>query len=1036
MRPTKLTISAFGPYGDTQKPLDFTELNGQNIFVITGKTGAGKTTIFDAICYALYGEGSGELRTDAEKLRSDFATPKDETFVELEFELKGEIYKIRRSPTQERAKQRGEGTTIKKAEAELLMPDGKVITKPKTVDSKLIEILGITKDQFKQIVMLPQGEFKKLLVAPSKDKEEIFRKIFNTYNFKKIQIKLEDRARELRKETEELRTKMGAFISNIKGEHNIINDEYMDFIKVIGDLKILIDEEEKTYKENKKELDSLKKDIDLLKEKKIEAQNEKKLLEDRDLTEKKLEELKLREKDIEEKTVILKKIDLAKEIKFKEDKNIENELKLEKRYEENINLSKVIEENKKILVSLENQVLIEESKEPKRKEITIEISKFKDIKPKILEFDKVKDLVKEKLSEQTSLIKEKEKNKKLIEESKIKKEDLEDRFKNISNLEIEKANLEKENNERNAEIVKLRDAYKIVERYEKAKTNHEEKSKDIKTKEEKYLNIKEKYEKTQDIFRKEKAGVLAKGLEENKPCPVCGSLNHPSPAILTNEAITEEALEKAKELFEKNREEWNAYLNQLEILNNNIKISKKDMDEFLESFNKSVYKDGILEEFLEKGKKVSKEIKNIEDKIKSLDEEIKNKSKLEEEVKKTISFIKGLEEKLENINNKDSILSGVIGEIKSKYEALKEEIPKDIISLEILENKILEKENELKNLELLLKKSIEDRDNSKIKLNKLESEKVQGIKIIDELKKEIEALNLEIKKDILEKGFESKEEYEKIKSFISSALKIKEDIDRYIIELNQTIGKKKDLDEKCKDLKNIDIEEVKEKLDILLDKEKDLDKLREEEISILKNNKTMLKNIEDLNSKFEDSGKEYKVIGELANTTSGKSAPYISFERYVLASYFEDIIDAANIRLKKMTNSRYKLIRKTDKAKGAGAKGLDLDIIDANTGKERDISSISGGESFKASLSLALGLSDIVQESSGGVSLQTIFIDEGFGTLDDESLEAAISTLLDLQSAGRLVGVISHREELKERIGAKLEVSSSIKGSFAKFNVF
>lgn len=1035
MRPIKLIISAFGPYGDTQKPLDFTELNGENIFVITGKTGAGKTTIFDAICYALYGEGSGELRCDAEKLRSDFATPKDETFVELEFELKGEIYKIRRSPTQERAKQRGDGTTIKKAEAELILPDGKVVTKPKTVDAKLTEILGITKEQFKQIVMLPQGEFKKLLVAPSKDKEEIFRKIFNTYNYKKIQIKLEDRARELRKETEECRTKMGAFIDNIKGEHNIINDEYVDFIKVIGDLKALIDNEEEVYAKNRNILDSLKKDIDVLKEKKIEAQNEKKLLEDRDNTEKKIEGLKIKEKEIKNKKDILEKVDLAKEIQFKEDKNNENISKLRKKEDESLELDKKIEDNKSNLVILENKVKEEEAREPERKEITVQISKFIDLKPKLTEFDIVRDSVKEKLNEQTNFKKEKDKSKKLLDELKIKKEEGENRFKNINKLEIEKFNLENKKVEKNIIIQKLRDAHKFIKNYEIAVDNHIKRSKDSIAREEKYNNIKSNYDNMLAVYMKEKAGILAKSLEENKPCPVCGSLEHPNPAIITNEDITEEALKKEKEKFEKAREEWTAYCSNLEILNNNIITSKRDMEEFLEDFDGTVYKSGLLNEVLEKGKKISLDIKEIENKIIAIDNEVKTKDKLEEEIKNTTFLIKDLEVKIDSITKNENKLSGVIGEIKSKYESLKTEIPDDIISLEILENKIIEKEKELNILENTLNKVRENRDKSIINLNKLESSKVEVEKIVKELKVEVDALDLEIKKDILEKGFESREIYEEIKAYIIMSDQIREEIDNYNIELNQAIGKKKDLDDKCKFLKNINIIEVDEKLIELINKEAELEKLREEEVAILKNNKNMLSNIESLNLKFEGKQKEYRVIGELANTTNGKLAPYISFERFVLASYFEEIIEAANIRLSKMTNNRYKLVRKTDKAKGAGAKGLDLNIIDANTGKERDISSISGGESFKASLSLALGLSDIVQQSAGGVSLETIFIDEGFGTLDDESLESAIATLIELQSAGRLVGVISHREELKERIGAKLEVSASANGSKARFNI-
>ena len=231
MRPIKLTISAFGPYASKQV-IDFEELKGRNIFVISGKTGAGKTTIFDAISYALYGEASGESR-ETDSLRSHFADDNTETYVELEFELRGEKYTVNRVPKQKKKKARGEGYTEKSADATLTLPDGKVITKVKNVTYKIIEILGITREQFKQIVMLAQGEFKKLLLADSVEREGIFRKIFNTYDFEKIQAELKDKAANLSKNRTKSKHEMEINLKNIKGEHDIVIDEYVDFPLVI-----------------------------------------------------------------------------------------------------------------------------------------------------------------------------------------------------------------------------------------------------------------------------------------------------------------------------------------------------------------------------------------------------------------------------------------------------------------------------------------------------------------------------------------------------------------------------------------------------------------------------------------------------------------------------------------------------------------------------------------------------------------------------------------------------------------------------------
>lgn len=245
MRPVKLTISAFGPYADKQV-IDFEELNGRNIFVISGKTGAGKTTIFDAISYAIYGEASGESR-ETDSLRSHFADDDVETFVELEFDLRGERYIVNRVPKQKKKKARGEVYTDRNADATLTLLDGKVITKVKAVTEKLESILSITREQFKQIVMLPQGEFKKLLLAKSEDREVIFRKIFNTYDFEKIQVELKERALKLSKNRSKSKDKIQTNLENIKGEYDIVIGEYVDFPLVIEKLKELIDRDNKKY---------------------------------------------------------------------------------------------------------------------------------------------------------------------------------------------------------------------------------------------------------------------------------------------------------------------------------------------------------------------------------------------------------------------------------------------------------------------------------------------------------------------------------------------------------------------------------------------------------------------------------------------------------------------------------------------------------------------------------------------------------------------------------------------------------------------
>ena len=322
--------------------------------------------------------------------------------------------------------------------------------------------------------------------------------------------------------------------------------------------------------------------------------------------------------------------------------------------------------------------------------------------------------------------------------------------------------------------------------------------------------------------------------------------------------------------------------------------------------------------------------------------------------------------------------------------------------------------------------------------NKLTSEqsKVKELgKSIDELTNDIKDIKASINIKLKELNFIDYEEYEDSKKYISLIDSYTLEINSYRQDIKSLKDREKDLIKKTENLKFVNLEELDCEISSKQANLKEVDQNIKEVYSLINNNSAILKEIKNVEKLISYKEEEYKVIGELSNLANGKKSPYITFERFVLASYFQEIIDSANIRLSKMTNDRFILKRKEDKGKGTSQQGLELEVYDNYTGKSRHVKTLSGGESFKASLSLALGLSDVVQANAGGISLDTMFIDEGFGTLDPESLENAINTLLELQRSGRLVGIISHVQELKERIEAQLEISVSAEGSSTKFNI-
>ena len=1040
MRPIKLTISAFGPYASKQV-IDFEELKGRNIFVISGKTGAGKTTIFDAISYALYGEASGESR-ETDSLRSHFADDNTETYVELEFELRGERYIVNRVPKQKKKRVRGDGYTEKTADATLILPDGKVITKVKNVTDKIIEILGITREQFKQIVMLAQGEFKKLLLADSVEREGIFRKIFNTYDFEKIQAELKDKAANLSKNRTKSKHEMEINLKNIKGEHDIVIDEYVDFPLVIEKLKDLLERDNNIYKTLNEEGKEVDNKLQVKNQEKAIIETNNNLIKEKEIITKALEELLSKEDEYKNKSKTIIDGKNAKEVKYIEDKLIETTKKLTKR-EEDYNLSLKNIDSLKLKQEEANKLLqIEESKECDREKLSVEINNLNKLEEKIIELDslnnKVMHLKQSAENSKLQIIN----NKKETEELKKSKEEKELQLKDIATLETKKVELESDIKAKNKTLDEVRELFKVIRSFQNTYIEHNNKAKEYKEFEVEYKKVKENYEKMDDLYKKEQAGILASKLQENEPCPVCGSTNHPNKATIKEnlKIPTKEELKVAKENLDKLEKENLEKINNLTTLNSNKTTYLEQVNNHLSMLSATLNIDKTFNsETAKVVKNLGTELKSVIDKLKDellkVIDKISLKEKIEKELNLITTTINEREQSLIKLEESEKNYTTELTQNITKIDEYKKEIPENITDLKTLNNLIEVKTKELNiSKEKLAKLRLENENLAK-KLEGENSTSKEINKSIEELKLEIANNQTNFNEAIKEQGFDNIEDYENAKLKISMVEVLEKEVENYNSELKLTKAKQEDIVNKTKDIVFMDITTIDEEIRSIQNNKKELESKLRELHAIIVGNKTILKNVENLNIEFKEIEEEYKVVGELADLANGKKAPYISFERYILASYFEDIIEAANIRLEKMTGDRFSLIRKTSKSKGAGQKGLELEIYDNYTDSSRDVSSLSGGESFKASLSLALGLSDIVQSNAGGVSLDTMFVDEGFGTLDPQSLDNAIDSLLELQRGGRLVGIISHVEELKERIDAKLEVTSTSKGSKVEFNI-
>lgn len=883
MKPLKIKISAFGPYKNCID-IDFEKLGESGIFLITGDTGAGKTTIFDSISFALFGEVSGSNRP-VPSVRSDFADNDTETFVELEFIHKNKTYKIRRNPAYERTKKRGEGTTKTGADASLEYDD-KVISGTKNVDTKIEEILGINSKQFKQIAMLAQGEFLKILFAESKDRTEIFRRIFDTDIYNQIARKLADKTRISKAELEQLKDYFAINSSNIvwkDGTESVqpkdVNELFIQetLEKLQEEIKTNSEQFEKCQGQITKQNDEnlkIDKEISIQKDKNDKIDKYQKLRDEQKMLQGKQEEIKQKESLIQKSQEITNRI-LPKEEKAKE---IVKEIQVKQKLTQEI-LKKIEDGNKREEKFKQILGLLETIKEQFQK-----YSEFKDEKTKLEE--KIKKL---------QVITNEQENKKQAEQNAKK---LEEEWEKISNETLER---EKE-------------------------------------------------------FFREQAGILAENLQENEPCPVCGSTHHPKLAIKSTSVLTKEELDNLKKKEEKSRKILTEATNKVTEINTKIETLLK---EFGEEPNVELYNNKYTE--------------------------------IKEKLEQTYNQL--------NSNYKQIMLKDILIE-KFEYDTFKESVT----------NKISKEREEFL---------------------KLQTQQEENQKQIDELLQKQEKAQNDYKNILKELGFENEEQYKKSVLNNSQIEIFTEEIEKYKTDVTINTTRLEEIEKEVKDLEKVDLTE---KIQEFNNKKQELEDMRKKQMEyhrILENNNRICKDLQENAKRLNSKIKEFTMVEDLSKIANGTvyGKRRIEFEQFVQASYFDMVIIEANKRLLKMTDNRFLLVRKECSERVSDKIGLELEVIDNYNGKRRDVKSLSGGEAFKAALSLALGLSDVIQSYSGGIVVDTMFIDEGFGSLDTESREQAINTLNQLTDNHKLIGIISHVTELKERIDKKIIVTKSTEGS-------
>ena len=1005
MKPIRLELKEFGPYKN--EIIEWDRIINEPIFLITGKTGSGKSTLFDAITYALYNKTTGGK--DIASLRTKTALDKDKTQVNFDFELSGKKYRIERILAYLKAGNKN----LTSGKVALMQYNNEklevIATKEQEVKEKIEELIGLDDKQFCQIIILPQGKFKEFLLSKSSEKKETLRSLFNTYFYQKFVEQLQEQAKKLDSSHKQKEKELITRFEQFDIEEELTKFEYLkdeNFEEILS----IIQSQEETIKIEKKELLKLERSFSKEKENFIELSKLNDKFTQLKSNKSELEELSKKEDYYSRLKLEVEKL---KELQKSKDKIIEYGTLLNK-------LSQLRKLEKDLLIDTEQYKLDIENNKKLELELNAQKTDIEELRKETIDYKFFYNNLNELNSAKTNI----EIYRKSLEELTLKKET----YKELdSSLKVAKESYLEDIEEKNIlessigklklEVLKKEQDVEKLEEYNNKLSEVNDKSVKL-TIDKKQLEELEVEKKNLDqeveLLNKNKEQEILNDfllkLHEGDDCPLCKQKIEHLPDI-HDLAVVDESIEKSLQKVNKD-------IIQLETL------IKKDEEEIgkISTFLKN------LEDTI--NFKAKEELSQLEDELKAENIRLTDISKV---IKTSEDKIKGfnreIEELSELLKNEDEIKQNHL-EAKNKIEQFEKNVK---IELDVFADYYEKIQSQVEDFDNTCNALKNNSNELLVRKTRLETEQKNNKTNLLEVSKRIESIVDNFTKSKLNKYYinlemaeEDIEELNNLEEFESQINKF-EDAKKIILN---SIEK---LEEELKELEQPDLEEGQQKLKNIESQVNDFI----EKVAILntrlENNKKLYDKIHSEYINLLESSKEIREIIAFSDVVSGKTENRKSLETYVQGYYLDLILVAGTKRLLQMTNDRYRFVRRDEKSKGGGLQGLEIEIHDIYLNSTRIVSSLSGGELFLASLALALGLAEVIQNESGGISLETIFIDEGFGSLDAETLDIALTTLIDLQSYGRNIGIISHVSELKERIRPKVEVYS--KDNYAKIKM-
>ena len=912
MRPLRLTISGFGPYAGTQE-LDFSRLGTGGLYLITGDTGAGKTTIFDAITYALFGEASGDSR-DASMLRSKYAAPDAPTYVELTFDYGGKSYQVKRSPEYTRAKTRGTGNTKQAATAELIYPDGNVVTKLKEVNTAIRDIIGLTRAQFSQIAMISQGDFRKLLQAGTEERQKIFRDIFRTKFYDLLQSKLKENVLAVGREKDEIFRSIGQYMHSVTCKEDSVYSPDVEkaragqlpmaeFQKV---LEAILEEDTGAEKKLDSDLDAVEKELDAVKEQLTKAEAYQK-----------------------EKTELFGKQ--------------EQERALSTQLQEAKGAKDAAKDTEPQQRELTNRLAQWELLLPKYDDLNTLEAKLTTAKKDLADAMRKRETAQALQAQLNAEIQSLKEEHSQLSSAEAQKERFSNRLSNASDRKEKFTKLLSEIKDFNAEQEKLNE---LQQAFQAALATSS-----------RFLQV---YNDKNTAFLREQAGMMASNLEEGKPCPVCGSIHHPVLAALSQDAPSEADVKHAKKKYEDADKETQLASQKASKQNGTVETAREALLKTVSDLLPGTSLEEASAAAKKEAAEIQSEINGLNKELAEIKEKIQRKQALEKQIPSKEEEYQKAVNAYTDADTKIKLCNGSIEALQTQADELRSELP------------------------------FPDKAAAKAQQ---ETDREQ----LDKLKQAQAEAN------------EKYSAYDKELTGVRSA----------IAQLGQQLA----------DQPEWDTEALNEQKEALTLRKTELRNAQGNVSYRITANTGARDHIAAQASTLADLEQQYAWMKALSDTANGdvSGKQKIKLETYIQGAYFDQILMRANIRLQKMSGGQYDLKRRDTVDGYKSQSGLELDIVDHINASERSVNTLSGGESFLASLALALGLSDEVQMSTG-IRLDTLFVDEGFGSLDPEALNKAYNTLASLTEGNRLVGIISHVAELKERIDRQIVVSKKPSG--------